>query len=106
MPRGGAFCEWRKSSGLWILSLPGTSPSLHFKPCRTGRSQQGWDSGDTSHLSVGRASDVSCKLRASKRSGSAKEEDLGNEKWAGGERSDVERNGKAIKKDRHAGESS
>lgn len=87
MPGDGDFCEWRESSGLWILSLSVTSPSLYFNPCRSGRSQQGWgsgDSGDTSPLSVGRASEVSCKLRAS-RYGSAKGEDLGNGKWTGAE---------------------
>lgn len=94
----------RKQSLLdFISSSP--SPSLHFRPCRSGRSQQGWDSCDTSPLPVGRASDMSCKLRVP-RCESAKEEDLGNGKWAGAEKSDLERNGKATEKERRADVSS
>lgn len=91
----------------WFLDFVSSSPSpsLDFRPCRSGRSQQGWDSCDTSPLPVGRASDMSCKLRMS-RCGSAKEEDIGNGKWVAAEKSDLGRDGKATEKERHAGVSS
>lgn len=74
----------------------------------SGGLQQGWGSGDTSQSSVGRmrASDVSSKLRASKRAGSAKEEGFGKGKRGGQERYDVERSGKTTEKEGHASETS
>jgi len=53
------------------------------------RAQRSWGRGDTGHPSAGRAraSDVSCKLGASSRTGSARKE--GSRQWGMGFRREV-----------------
>lgn len=97
MPRGGAFCESGERAVVAGFCL---SPH-HFQSCTSGRSQRGWDSGDTSHRSVGRVrtSDVSFEESWEHQRG-------GLGQWAWGERSDVARSGKSAEKEGHAGETS